>query len=79
MIIEKTFLGLDLKMKVTDIDIASYQGTIKGDLVVYEKGGDAFDGMVLNGFDEVGMFDDMFTIPQYAITEDLAKSSKERI
>jgi hypothetical protein len=27
MIIEKTFLGLDLKMKVTDIDIASYQGT----------------------------------------------------
>mgnify|MGYP001242101113 CR=1 FL=1 len=79
MIIEKTFAGLDLKMKVTDIDIASYQGTIKGDLVVYEKGGDAFDGMVLNGFDEVGMFDDMFTIPQYAITEDLAKSSKERI
>ena len=79
MIIEKTFAGLDLKMKVTDIDIASYQGTIKGDLVVYEKGGDAFEGMVLNGFDEVGMFDDMFTIPQYAITEDLAKSSKERI
>ena len=67
MIIEKTFAGLDLKMKVTDIDIASYQGTIKGDLVVYEKGGDAFEGMVLNGFDEVGMFDDIFNIPQYAL------------
>jgi hypothetical protein len=71
MIIEKTFLGLDLKMKVTDIDIASYQGFIKGDLVVYEKGGDAFEGMVLNGFDEVGMFDDMFTVPQYAMTENV--------
>ena len=71
MIIEKKFAGLDLKMKVTDIDIASYLGTIKGELVVYEKGGDAFDGMVLNGFDEVGMFDDMFTIPQYAMTENV--------
>jgi len=69
MIIEKTFLGLDLKMEVTDIDIATYIGSIKGDLVVYEKGGDAFEGMVLNGFDEVGMFDDMFTVPQYAMTE----------
>ena len=71
MIIEKTFAGLDLKMKVTDIDIASYQGIIKGDLVVYEKGGDAFDGIVLNGFDEVGMFDDTFTVPQYAMTENV--------
>ena len=69
MIIEKTFLGLDLKMEVTDIDIATYIGSIKGDLVVYEKGGDAFEGMVLNGFDEVGMFDDKFTVPQYAMTE----------
>ena len=69
MIIEKTFLGLDLKMEVTDIDISTYIGSIKGDLVVYEKGGDAFEGMVLNGFDEVGMFDDMFTVPQYAMTE----------
>ncbi len=71
MIIEKTFAGLDLKMKVTDIDIACFVGSIKGELVVYEKGGDAFDGMVLNGFDEVGMFDDMFTIPQYAMTENV--------
>jgi len=71
MIIEKTFLGLDLKMKVTDIEIGSYQGFIKGDLVVYEKGGDAFEGMVLNGFDEVGMFDNMFTVPQYAMTENV--------
>jgi hypothetical protein len=27
--------------------------------------------MVLNGFDEVGMFDDMFTVPQYAMTENV--------
>ena len=69
MIIEQTYHGVEMKTKVTDIDIASYQGFIKGDLVVYEKGGDAFEGMVLNGFDEVGMFDDMFTVPQYAMTE----------
>jgi hypothetical protein len=60
-----------MKMKVTDIEIGSYQGIIKGDLVVYEKGGDAFEGMVLNGFDEVGMFDNMFTVPQYAMTENV--------
>ena len=71
MIIEQTYHGVEMKMQVSDIEIGSYQGFIKGDLVVYEKGGDAFEGMVLNGFDEVGMFDDMFTVPQYAMTENV--------
>ena len=71
MIIEQTYHGVEMKMKVTDIEIGSYQGIIKGDLVVYEKGGDAFEGMVLNGFDEVGMFDNMVTVPQYAMTENV--------
>ena len=71
MIIEQTYHCVEMKMQVTDIEIGSYRGLIKGDLVVYEKGGDAFEGMVLNGFDEVGMFDDMFTVPQYAMTENV--------
>ena len=48
-----------------DIDIKNYQGFIKGDLVVYEKGGDPMDGYVLYGFDEVGMFEEEFKVPQY--------------
>ena len=54
-------------MTVTDIDIETFEGTIQGDLVVYEKGGDPDEGFVLYGFDEVGMFDDEFTTPQYCM------------
>ena len=54
-------------MTVTDIDIETFEGTIQGDLVVYEKGGDPNEGFVLYGFDEVGMFDDEFTTPQYCM------------
>ncbi len=68
VIIEQTYHGIEMKMQVSDIDIASYEGHIEGDLIVYEKGGDAFEGMVLHGFDEVGMFEGGFDNPQYAIT-----------
>ena len=71
MIIEQIHHGIEMKMQVTDININSYQGVIKGELIAYEKGGDAFEGMVLNGFDEVGMFDDFFNNPQYAMTENV--------
>ena len=43
------------KVKTVDIDINAYQGVIQGDLIVYEKGGDPWDGLVLYGFDEVGL------------------------
>ena len=58
--------GID--MKHVDFDI---NGVIPGrpragaDLVVYEKGGDPMDGYVLYGFDEVGMFEEEFKVPQY--------------
>ena len=56
-------------MTHTDIDIDTFQGIIQGNLVVYEKGGDPEEGFVLYGFDEVGMFDDEFTTPQYCMME----------
>ena len=56
-------------MTHTDIDIDTFQGIIQGNLVVYEKGGDPEEGFVLYGFDEVGMFDDEFTNPQYCMME----------
>lgn len=56
-------------MTHTDIDIDTFQGIIQGNLVVYEKGGNPDDGFVLYGFDEVGMFDDEFTTPQYCMME----------
>lgn len=56
-------------MAHTDIDIDTFQGIIQGNLVVYEKGGDPDEGFVLYGFDEVGMFDDEFTAPQYCMME----------
>ena len=36
---------------VNDIDITTFEGTIIGDLVVYEKGGNPLDGYTLYGFD----------------------------
>jgi hypothetical protein len=56
-------------MTVTNIDIETFEGTIQGDLVVYEKGGDPMDGLVLYGFDEVGMYDNIFITPQYCMME----------
>ena len=56
-------------MTHTDIDIDTFQGIIQGNLVVYEKGGDPDEGFVLYEFDEVGMFDDEFTTPQYCMME----------
>ena len=55
-----------------NIDINTFEGMIDGDLVVYEKGGNPNDGFVLYGFDEVGMFDDEFTNPQYCMMKDNA-------
>ena len=58
-------------MKITDIDINTYDGFILGELVVYDKGTDPLkDGLVLSGFDEVGMFDEQFTSPQHCMIEE---------
>ena len=53
--------------KLINIDIATFTGEWpRGkELVVYEKGGDPDDGVVLYGFDEVGEFDGRFQNPQY--------------
>lgn len=59
--------GLKMTHKYKDIDINNYEGLIEGDLVVYEKGGNPDDGYVLYGFDEVGMFDSDFKVPQYCM------------
>ena len=55
--------------KAWDIDIETYEGLIPSgcDLIVYEKGQDPLDGLVMHGFDEVGMFDNSFYTPQYAM------------
>ncbi len=54
---------------VNNIDITTFEGTIIGDLIVYEKGGNPLDGYMLYGFDEVGMFDGEFKNPQYCMME----------
>tara|TARA_R110002020_G_scaffold96807_1_gene231408 strand:+ start:190 stop:399 length:210 start_codon:yes stop_codon:yes gene_type:complete len=66
-------------MTITDIDVTTYDriedgltiyreaATIEGDLVVYEKGTDPVNGLVLYGFDEVGMFDGDFINPVYCM------------
>lgn len=49
-------------------DINKFEGKIPAehDLVCYEKGSDPMEGLVLYGFDEVGMFDAEFKNPVYA-------------
>ena len=58
-------------MNVEMIDINNFVGCIPSgsDLVVFEKGEDPLDGLVLYGFDEVGMFDSDFNVPQYAFVK----------
>ena len=65
------YCGETLSMKVTNIEIETYKGVIMGELIVYEKGGNPWEGYSLMGFDEVGMFENMFTVPQYAMTENV--------
>ena len=49
------------------IDVQTFRGRIPegDDLVVYERGGDPLDGLVLYGFDEIGLFDSHFRKPEY--------------
>ena len=56
-------------MKTQDIDIKNFEGNLPIDhsLVVYESGGDPFEGIALYGFDEIGDFDHEFEAPQYCI------------
>ena len=63
-------MPLMFETKTVDININTYRGLIQGDLIVYEKGGDPEEGLVLYGFDEVGLFDHEFKNPQYAFTTD---------
>ena len=58
-------------MTITNIDIETFEGTIQANLVVYEQGGDPMDGLVLYGFDEVGMYDNIFITPQYCMMENV--------
>jgi hypothetical protein len=58
---------MDTKRNIKDIDIDTFKGMIVGELIVYEKGEDPMDGFVLNGFDEVGLFDREFKNPQYCM------------
>ena len=54
-------------MKFTIIDPNNYSGIIpdNSDLVVTESYDPIGSAMWLSGFDEVGLFDDMFTDPVY--------------
>jgi len=56
-------------MDMIAIDINTYEGIIpeKYDLVCYEKGGDPIDGISLEGFDEVGTFDEFINEPAYCL------------
>ena len=52
-------------------DINNFVGMIPHDhdLICYEKGTDPMDGLVLYGFNEVGMFDSEFRSPAYAFCD----------
>mgnify|MGYP003624475983 CR=1 FL=1 len=54
-------------MRFTVINIETFRGVLPvgEDLVVYERGEDPCDGLVLYGFDEVGLYDGEFTHPEY--------------
>jgi hypothetical protein len=58
-------------MNMIEIDINNFVGRIPAahDLVVFEKGQNPEEGYVLYGFDEVGMFDNDFNVPQYAFVK----------
>lgn len=53
-------------------NINEFEGSIPSghDLIVFEKGDESFDSALsLMGFDEIGMFDNMFVNPQYGFLE----------
>lgn len=51
-----------------DIDIDNWEEDFPEghDLVVHERGTDPEDGLVLYGFDEIGLFDHAFKKPAYS-------------
>lgn len=53
-----------------EIDVNNFVGRIPAghELIVMEKG-EIDTAMTLFGFDEIGMFDNMFVNPQYAFLE----------
>jgi hypothetical protein len=46
------------------------------EIVVFEKDGNVDDGLILYGFDEIGMFEDEFTNPVYAIVREVSGMMK---
>jgi len=60
-------------------DINKFVGKIPTDhdLICYEKGTDPMDGLVMYGFDEVGMFDGEFKTPAYAFCAFELEASNE--
>ena len=75
VMLKLTYKQKEIKMqtKIVDININTFEGVIEGNLIVYEKNGDPDEGFWLSGFDEVGMFDDEFTAPQYALEMQVSK------
>jgi hypothetical protein len=55
-----------------DVDIDNWEGTFpaRHDLVIHERGENPEDGMVLYGFDEIGLFDHEFSKPAYSFVPD---------
>jgi len=49
-------------------DINTFEGSIPSgyDLIVYEHGADARQGLILYGFDEIRLFADSYKVPAYA-------------
>jgi len=60
------------KLKIQQIDIATYEGMIPvgTDLVIFESG-DFSSAIILHGFDEIGIFDSKFKAPAYGFMNDL--------
>jgi len=59
-------------IKIGDIRkflLAKNNGSMNGELIIYEKDGNPDDGYVLLGWDEVGTFDSEFENPVYGIAE----------
>ncbi len=59
----------NMKIKFTKIDVNSYKGFIKGELVVAEQGNELNTALVLYGWDEVGLYNHEFINPVYGFIE----------
>lgn len=63
----------NMKIKFTKIDVNSYKGFIKGELVVAEQGNELNTALVLYGWDEVGLYNHEFINPVYGFIEGVSR------